>query len=84
MVGPRRLEVADLVVAAEHRGQGIGRHVLAAVVALARRRECTLVGASAPAGGAGAALLAAAGFALVSQGQDTSTSRRPSRWFRQA
>ena len=46
------LEVADLVVAAEHRGQGIGRHVLAAVVALARRRECELVGAGAPRGGA--------------------------------
>ena len=43
------LEVADLVVAAEHRGQGIGRHLLAAVVALARRRDCELVGAGAPA-----------------------------------
>ena len=78
------LEVADLVVAAEHRGQGIGRHVLAAVVALAQRRECTLVGVSAPADRPGAALLAAAGFALVSQGEDASTSRGPSRWFRQA
>ena len=45
------LEVADLVVAAEHRGQGIGRHLLAAVVALARRRDCELVGAGAPRGG---------------------------------
>src|SRR5436190_16516649 len=41
------LEVADLVVAAEHRGQGVGRHVLAAVVALARRREGELAGAGA-------------------------------------
>ena len=59
------------MVAAEHRGQGIGRHVLAAVVALAQRRECTLVGASAPTDGPGAALLAAVGFALVSQGEDS-------------
>jgi 2'-5' RNA ligase/GNAT superfamily N-acetyltransferase len=55
------LEVADLAVAAEHRGQGIGRHLLAAVVALARQRGCEVVGAAAPAGG-GAALLRAAGF----------------------
>jgi len=59
------LEVADLVIAAEHRGQGFGRHLLAAVVALARRRECELVGAGAPRGGGGAALLAAAGFRLL-------------------
>ena len=58
------LELADLVVAAEHRGQGIGRHLVAAVDALARRRACTLVGANAPSGGAPAALLAAAGFTL--------------------
>ena len=59
------LEVADLVVAAEHRGQGIGRHVLAAVIALARRRGCDLVGASASRGGGGGALLAASGFQLL-------------------
>ena len=59
------LEVADLVVAAEHRNEGIGRHLLAAVVALARRRDCEVVGAGAPRGGAGGALLAAAGFRLL-------------------
>jgi 2'-5' RNA ligase/GNAT superfamily N-acetyltransferase len=59
------LEVADLVVAAEHRAQGIGRHLLAAVVALARRRDCDVVGASAPRGGGGGALLAAAGFRML-------------------
>ena len=59
------LELADLVIAAEHRGQGFGRHLLAGVVALARRRDCELVGAGAPRGGGGAALLAAAGFRLL-------------------
>jgi 2'-5' RNA ligase/GNAT superfamily N-acetyltransferase len=59
------LELADLVIAAEHRGQGFGRHLLAAVVALARRRDCELVGAGAPRGGGGGALLAAAGFRLL-------------------
>ena len=59
------LEVADLVVAAEHRAEGVGRHLLAAVVALARRRECEVIGASAPRGGAGGALLAGAGFRLL-------------------
>ncbi len=59
------LEVADLVVAAEHRGEGIGRHLLASVVALARRRGCEVAGATAGRGGAGAALLAASGFRVV-------------------
>jgi GNAT superfamily N-acetyltransferase len=69
------LEVADLVVSAEHRNQGVGRHVLAAVVALARRRECDVVGAGAPRGGGGAALLAAAGFRLLDGAADG-----PRRW----
>ena len=56
------LEVADLAVVAEHRGQGVGRHVLAAVEALAARRGCGSVGTNAPAAGAPGALLAAAGF----------------------
>lgn len=59
------LELADLVVAAEHRGQGIGRHVVAAAEALARRRVCTIVGATASADGAPGALLAASGFQLL-------------------
>ena len=59
------LEVADLVVVAEHRGEGIGRHVVAGVIALARRRGCTSVGATAPANGASAALLSASGFRLL-------------------
>ena len=54
------------------RGQGIGRHLVAAVDALARRRGCVLLGANAPAGGAPAALLTAAGFQL----------HPPARWER--
>jgi len=69
------IEVADLTVAAEHRGEGIGRHVLAAVLALGRRRECERVGAWAARDGGGAALLAAAGFRLL-DGDD----RGPRRW----
>ncbi len=69
------LEVADLAVAAEHRGQGIGRHLLAAVVDLARRRDCEQVGATAPRGGPGGALLAAAGFRSLT-GEDDG----PRRW----
>jgi 2'-5' RNA ligase/predicted GNAT family acetyltransferase len=62
--GGDALEVADLVVAAEHRGQGIGRHVVAAVEALARRRGCVTVGLTAPAAGAAASLLSACGFVV--------------------
>ncbi|MEQ1788719.1 MAG: hypothetical protein ABL966_16835 [Acidimicrobiales bacterium] len=40
----------------------------AAVEALARRRDCTVVGATAPPDGAPAALLAAAGFARATDG----------------
>jgi GNAT superfamily N-acetyltransferase len=68
--------VADLAVVAEHRGQGIGRHLLAAIVALADRRGCELVGAVAPSGGGGSALLAAAGFRVL----DGTAS--PRRWER--
>ena len=57
-----RLEVADLVVAAVHRNQGVGRHVLAGVEALARRRSCTAAGCAAPTTGAAAALLRAGGW----------------------
>ena len=71
------LEVADLVVAPEHRGQGIGRHVLAAVVALASGASARWWARRRPWTAPGAALLAAAGFASVSQGEDASTSRGP-------
>lgn len=70
------LELADLVVAAEHRGQGIGRHVVAAVEALARRRECTMVGATAPSEGAPGALLAASGFRLLPAADGVPGARR--------
>lgn len=62
--GGDALEVADLVVAAEHRDQGIGRHLVAAVEALARRRGCLTVGLTAPAAGPAASLLAACGFVV--------------------
>lgn len=71
------LELADLVVSVEHRGQGIGRHVIAAVEALARRRDCEVVGTYAAADGAPAALLTASGFrSLPSDGRGSS----PRRW----
>lgn len=57
-----RLEVADLVVAAAHRGQGFGRHLLAAVEAVASRRGCTVLGVAAPGEGAAAALLRGCGW----------------------
>jgi 2'-5' RNA ligase len=74
------LEVADLVVAAAHRGQGIGRHLLAGVEDLARRRSCTRAGATAPGGGAAASLLGACGWSIVSQPHAGSDDRR--RWER--
>jgi 2'-5' RNA ligase len=41
------LELADVVVALEHRGEGIGRHLVAGVEALAARRGCEVVGTTA-------------------------------------
>ena len=71
------LELADLVVGVEHRGQGIGRHVVAAVEALARRRGCEVMGVNAAAEGAPAALLAASGFrSLPADGRESG----PRRW----
>jgi 2'-5' RNA ligase/GNAT superfamily N-acetyltransferase len=58
------LEVADLVVAVAHRGQGVGRHLVAQVEALARSRSCARVGATAPREGAAAALLRSCGWVL--------------------
>ncbi len=74
------LELADLVVAAAHRGQGIGRHVVAAVEDLGRRRSCARAGAAAPGGGPAAALLAASGWVAVASPEEPRGERR--RWER--
>lgn len=60
-----RLEVADLAVAAAHRGQGVGHHLIAAIEGLAGRRSCTAAGISAPSTGAAAALLSGCGWQLL-------------------
>ncbi|HWH35715.1 MAG TPA: GNAT family N-acetyltransferase [Acidimicrobiales bacterium] len=46
-------EVADLIVAAAHRGEGIGRHLVAAFVAAVAERGCRLVRVRSPAPAAG-------------------------------
>lgn len=74
--GHGAMELADLVVSPEHRGQGIGRHVLAAIEALANRRACTSVGVTAPNGGAAAALLAGAGYQVLASERGPSATRR--------
>jgi 2'-5' RNA ligase/GNAT superfamily N-acetyltransferase len=78
--GGGRLELADIAVAAAHRGQGLGRHVLAGVEDLGRRRSCSRAGASAPADGAIAALLSGAGWALAPAAEGPPIARR--RWER--
>ncbi|MGH9274248.1 MAG: GNAT family N-acetyltransferase, partial [Acidimicrobiales bacterium] len=60
-----RLEVADLVVASAHRGQGIGRHLVQSVEDVARSRACTRAGAAAQSTGAAAALLTSCGWTIV-------------------
>lgn len=75
-----RLEVADLLVAAAHRGEGIGRHVVAAVEDLGRRRACTRAGCAAPATGAAASLLRGCGWSIVPAPDAPSTEHR--RWER--
>ena len=74
-----RLELADLVVASAHRGQGVGRHVVRAVEDLGRRRACAAAGAGAPDTGAAASLLRACGWAVVA-GSAAAPSHR--RWER--
>ncbi len=59
------LELADLVVAAAHRNEGIGRHVLAAVEGIGRERSCVAASTVAPHDGAAAALLAGCGWRLL-------------------
>ncbi len=59
------MELADLVVVAEHRGQGIGRHLLNGAEAVGRRRDCVVVGAWVPRAGAAASLFASAGYLAV-------------------
>lgn len=59
------LELADCAVAVAHRGQGIGRHLIAAVEDLGRRRSCVVAGAAAPRDGAAAALLRGRGWVLA-------------------
>lgn len=76
------LELADLVVSPEHRNEGVGRHVLAAVEDLGRSRGCVVLGASAPTGGAAAALLATAGFTRADAGAPAPVDERPARWER--
>ncbi len=75
------LEIADLVVAAAHRGQGIGRHLLAAVEALGADRSCSRAGIVAPGDGAAASLLRGCGWVLVSVGDGASEDHRR-RWER--
>ena len=70
------LELADLVVASAHRGQGLGHHVLASVEDVGRRRSCHRAGASAPADGAIAALLSGCGWVLASGDGPTAARRR--------
>jgi 2'-5' RNA ligase len=77
-----RLELADLVVASQHRGEGVGRHVLAAVEGLAARRGCTHAGTAAPRTGAAAALLRAAGWSPVGDPAEPTATAASARWER--
>ena len=75
------MELADLVVSPEHRNEGVGRHVLAAIEDVGRRRGCVVLGTSAPAAGPAAALLATAGFRRIGDGE-VLRDDRPARWER--
>lgn len=74
------LEVADLVVAAAHRGEGLGRHLVAAVEDVARQRGCTRAGIAAPVGGAAGAMLEGAGWSLSTSAISSGAGYR--RWER--
>lgn len=78
-----RLEVADLAVGAAHRNQGVGRHLLAGVEDLARRRSCTHAGGAAPTTGAAASVLRSCGWMQVgSAGSSGGSSPERQRWER--
>lgn len=74
------LEVADLVVAVAHRGEGIGRHLLRAVEAVAGDRSCTALGIAAPSDGAAASLLQGAGWVRSATPSGSGPAHR--RWER--
>ncbi len=76
----RRLEVADLRVGSAYRGEGIGRHVVAAIEDLGRRRSCTRAGCAAPATGAAASLLRSCGWSIVPAPE--APAGEPRRWDR--
>lgn len=75
------LEIADLVVATAHRGQGIGRHLLQAVEAVGGDRGCVRAGMVAPSDGAAASLLRGCGWVLAA-GAEASSADRRGRWER--
>lgn len=75
------LEVADLAVAAAFRGQGVGRHLVACIEDVGRRRGCSRAGIAAPTSGAAASLLQSCGWQL-GPGSDGPTGERR-RWERQ-
>lgn len=75
------LEIADLVVASAHRGQGIGRHLLAAVEAVGGDRACSRAGTVAPGDGAAASLLRGCGWVLA-PGAETALGEPHRRWQR--
>jgi 2'-5' RNA ligase len=75
-----RSEVADLVVAGAHRGQGIGRHLVVALEDLGRRRSCSRIGTAAPSTGPAAALLATCGWTIIAAPDAPAAEHR--RWER--
>lgn len=75
------LEIADLVVAGAHRGQGIGHHLLQAVEAVGGGRHCSRAGIVAPSDGAAGALLRGCGWVLTA-GHDGTAGDRRVRWER--